>query len=129
MFILPSIVSNVCFISCVLEWTIRAIGLSNNLRASHGGILEEANILQAVVCFLLLSCASMALAASDIPKAAWSRPIGPPLENPGVTKDPALIDDGYWQGAPRRRNGGRHLLPLLSRRLLYSGVYGTPDLL
>jgi non-lysosomal glucosylceramidase len=42
----------------------------------------------------------MALAASDIPKAAWSRPIGLPLENPGVTKDPGMIDDGYWQGAP-----------------------------
>ncbi len=52
------------------------------------------------MCFLLLSWVSMALAASEIPKAAWSRPIGLPLENPGVTKDPGLIDDGYWQGAP-----------------------------
>src|ERR1700747_1595698 len=42
----------------------------------------------------------MALAASDIPKAAGSRFIGLPLANPGVTKDPGLIDDGYWQGAP-----------------------------
>jgi non-lysosomal glucosylceramidase len=62
--------------------------------------LKKQALLQAVVCFLLLSWASMALAASDIPKAAWSRPIGLPLENPGVTKDPGLIDDGYWQGAP-----------------------------
>jgi hypothetical protein len=62
--------------------------------------LKKQILLQAVVCFLLFSCASMALAASDIPKATWSRPIGLPLENPGVTKDPGLIDDGYWQGAP-----------------------------
>jgi len=42
-------------------------------------------------------------AGDDIPKAAWKRPIGAPLEHPG-TKKPALdgghIDDGYWQGAP-----------------------------
>lgn len=42
-------------------------------------------------------------AGNDIPKAAWKRPIGTPLEHPG-TKKPALdsghIDDGYWQGAP-----------------------------
>jgi non-lysosomal glucosylceramidase len=62
--------------------------------------LKKQTLLRAVVCFLLFSCASMALAASDIPKAAWSRPIGLPLESPGVTKDPGLIDDGYWQGAP-----------------------------
>jgi non-lysosomal glucosylceramidase len=55
---------------------------------------------QAMVCFLFVLWASAALAASDIPKAAWSRPIGLPLENPGVTKDPGMIDDGYWQGAP-----------------------------
>src|SRR5215831_16698930 len=39
----------------------------------------------------------------DIPKAAWKRPLGAPLDHPG-TKKPALdgghIDDGYWQGAP-----------------------------
>src|SRR5438128_11177142 len=37
-----------------------------------------------------------------IPGAAWRRPIGQPLENPGGRK-PAIegmIDDGYWQGAP-----------------------------
>ncbi len=41
--------------------------------------------------------------AQEIPKAAWSRPIGLPLANAG-TKKPALpadhIDDGFWQGAP-----------------------------
>jgi len=53
--------------------------------------------------FFLLTTASAARAGDDIPKAAWKRPIGAPLEHPG-TKKPALdaghIDDGYWQGAP-----------------------------
>src|SRR5882672_4756511 len=44
-----------------------------------------------------------ARANDEIPKAAWKRPIGKPLENAG-TKKPALdgghIDDGFWQGAP-----------------------------
>ena len=42
-------------------------------------------------------------AGDDIPKAAWKRPLGAPLDHPGKKK-PALddghIDDGYWQGAP-----------------------------
>jgi non-lysosomal glucosylceramidase len=41
--------------------------------------------------------------SDGIPKAAWKRPIGEPLANPG-TRKPALdadhIDDGFWQGAP-----------------------------
>jgi Glycosyl-hydrolase family 116, catalytic region len=80
--------------------------------------LKKQALRQAVVSFCLFSCATVALAASDIPKAAWSRPIGLPLENSGVTKDPGLIDDGYWQGAPVGGMGGRHLLTLLSRRFL-----------
>ncbi len=55
---------------------------------------------RAVVCFFLVVWASAAFAASQIPKAAWSRPIGLPLENPGVAKNGTDIDDGYWQGAP-----------------------------
>jgi non-lysosomal glucosylceramidase len=57
-------------------------------------------------CLLLLSLfsASYLFAGDAIPKAAWKRPIGLPLENAGGRK-PALaaagmIDDGYWQGAP-----------------------------
>src|ERR1700692_2806752 len=38
--------------------------------------------------------------ADEIPKIAWKRPIGLPLENPGVRKNKTDIDDGYWQGAP-----------------------------
>jgi non-lysosomal glucosylceramidase len=55
---------------------------------------------RAVVCFFLAVWASAAFGASEIPKAAWSRPIGLPLENPGVAKNGTDIDDGYWQGAP-----------------------------
>lgn len=55
-----------------------------------------------VFVLLLLACASCAWAGDVIPKAAWKRGIGVPLENAGGKK-PALtdmIDDGYWQGAP-----------------------------
>ena len=52
---------------------------------------------------LLFLMVPLLLSADEIPKAAWKRPIGQPLENAG-TKKPALdaghIDDGYWQGAP-----------------------------
>jgi non-lysosomal glucosylceramidase len=52
---------------------------------------------------LTFSFPRFAQAGDDIPKAAWKRPIGAPLEHPG-TKKPTLdsghIDDGYWQGAP-----------------------------
>ncbi len=55
--------------------------------------------LLAAVCVFLPS----ARANDEIPKVAWKRPIGKPLENPG-TKKPSLesfhIDDGFWQGAP-----------------------------
>ena len=34
------------------------------------------------------------------PDAAWSRPIGLPLESPGIAKNGTDINDGYWQGAP-----------------------------
>jgi non-lysosomal glucosylceramidase len=45
---------------------------------------------------------SSAWAGDGIPKAAWKRAIGLPLENPGGKKPglAGMIDDGYWQGAP-----------------------------
>src|SRR6476661_11121443 len=57
-----------------------------------------------VVLASMLGGASLALAGDTIPKAAWNRGLGQPLENAGGRK-PALvstgmIDDGYWQGAP-----------------------------
>src|ERR1700747_715934 len=60
----------------------------------------------ALACLALLVVPSFrpaTYANDDVPKAAWKRPIGQPLENPG-TKKPALdaghIDNGFWQGAP-----------------------------
>ncbi|MBN1681615.1 MAG: glucosylceramidase [Anaerolineae bacterium] len=47
------------------------------------------------------AAAHIAQAGTDIPEAAWSRPIGEPFENPArenVTYD--MIDDGPYQGAP-----------------------------
>jgi non-lysosomal glucosylceramidase len=53
--------------------------------------------------FILLLLVPFARSNDDIPKAAWKRPLGAPLDNPG-TKKPTLdaghIDDGFWQGAP-----------------------------
>jgi non-lysosomal glucosylceramidase len=43
---------------------------------------------------------SFVWAGDTIPKAAWRRPLGLPLDKPGVTRVPGNIDDGYWQGAP-----------------------------
>jgi len=60
----------------------------------------------ALACALALSSVSLSsrvYANDDIPKAAWKRPIGAPLENPGTKKttlDAGHIDNGFWQGAP-----------------------------
>ncbi|HUO59792.1 MAG TPA: non-lysosomal glucosylceramidase [Candidatus Acidoferrales bacterium] len=53
------------------------------------------------VAFVFLFVGSM-LAGDNIPKAAWKRGIGVPLENAGTRKPElvTMIDDGYWQGAP-----------------------------
>src|SRR6266849_1008776 len=59
--------------------------------------------LACVLGLAFVSLVSSVQADDDIPKAAWERPIGAPLENPG-TKKPTLdavhIDNGFWQGAP-----------------------------
>lgn len=52
------------------------------------------------VLILVLATATQSSAGSDIPKAAWRRPLGLPLDKPGVTRVTGNIDDGYWQGAP-----------------------------
>ena len=52
------------------------------------------------VLTLILLVAAQAWAGDAIPKAAWRRPLGLPLDRPGVTRVPGNIDDGYWQGAP-----------------------------
>src|SRR5246127_2274291 len=59
--------------------------------------------LACVVALPFVSITSQIYANDHIPKAAWKRPIGEPLQNPG-TKKPTLdgghIDNGFWQGAP-----------------------------
>jgi non-lysosomal glucosylceramidase len=49
---------------------------------------------------LFLTIAAQSWGGNTIPKAAWRRPLGLPVEKPGVTRVPGNIDDGYWQGAP-----------------------------
>ena len=47
------------------------------------------------------SCAApLTCLGDEIPKIAWRRPLGQPLDHPGVRKNNVDIDDGYWQGAP-----------------------------
>ena len=50
----------------------------------------------------VLALVSVTFASDVIPEAAWRRPLGLPLENPGGKKPEinGMIDDGYWQGAP-----------------------------
>ena len=51
----------------------------------------------------ILLFSSVLFGQTQIPKVAWSRPLGQPLENPGHVKPElksSLTDDGYWQGAP-----------------------------
>jgi non-lysosomal glucosylceramidase len=64
--------------------------------------MRFARLLAIVLC--LVAVGPSAFAGDGIPKAAWKRGLGQPLENAGGRK-PALastgmIDDGYWQGAP-----------------------------
>jgi len=48
----------------------------------------------------VLAGAAQSWAGDVIPKAAWRRALGLPLDKPGVARVPGMIDDGYWQGAP-----------------------------
>ena len=50
----------------------------------------------------VLGLVTLAFGSDVIPEAAWRRPLGLPLENPGGKKPEIkdMIDDGYWQGAP-----------------------------
>jgi non-lysosomal glucosylceramidase len=58
-------------------------------------------LLAVVFCVVFLS--PPRVLGQQIPNAAWKRPLGEPLANPGKKKaslDADHIDDGYWQGAP-----------------------------
>ena len=62
--------------------------------------MKKKCFLCVVLFSLLLSFRSVAWGGDAIPEAAWKRPIGLPLENPGVKRVAGDIDDGYWQGVP-----------------------------
>jgi non-lysosomal glucosylceramidase len=55
---------------------------------------------QIAIPIVLLLFGPVAWGGDEIPKAAWKRPIGLPLTNPGVSKNSIDIDDGFYQGAP-----------------------------
>jgi non-lysosomal glucosylceramidase len=57
-------------------------------------------IAATVVFSLFAALCPQKMHGDEIPKIAWRRPLGQPLENPGVRKNKSDIDDGYWQGAP-----------------------------
>src|ERR1043166_9665272 len=65
--------------------------------------MRMARILAFLLLLSVVLTSLFVYAGDTIPKAAWKRGIGQPLENAGGVK-PALaggmIDDGYWQGAP-----------------------------
>jgi non-lysosomal glucosylceramidase len=61
------------------------------------------HLLVAAVVFAMLAPLAVSAQSThgdEIPKIAWRRPLGKPLDNPGVRKNKSDIDDGYWQGSP-----------------------------
>jgi hypothetical protein len=65
------------------------------------GCILNRSLVQICKCesMMVLLCAAAVGAAygqAGIPEAAWKRPLGLPLENPGKTRTPGDIDDGYW---------------------------------
>jgi non-lysosomal glucosylceramidase len=66
-------------------------------------MIPRKTIVGFTILLVLLFCSPLVKANDDIPKAAWKRPLGAMLENPGKKKaglGAEHIDDGYWQGAP-----------------------------
>ena len=65
--------------------------------------MNACNVFLRSSAFVLFLACGSALRADTIPKAAWKRSMGAPMENAG-TKKPTLdaghIDDGFWQGVP-----------------------------
>ncbi len=57
-------------------------------------------VVATVILSLFVSLYPQSMRGDEIPKIAWRRPLGKPLDNPGVRKNKSDIDDGYWQGSP-----------------------------
>lgn len=62
--------------------------------------MKKTSWSQITMLLVLLLLSPSARGGDEIPKAAWKRPIGLPLTNPGVRKNSTDIDDGFYQGAP-----------------------------
>ena len=62
--------------------------------------MKRNSLLCLVMVTITLLATSAVWAGDVIPSAAWRRPLGLPLDKPGITRVPGNIDDGYWQGAP-----------------------------
>jgi non-lysosomal glucosylceramidase len=56
--------------------------------------------MHVLICAFFLLLTFAAWGGDTIPQAAWKRPLGQPMNHPGVTRVPGDIDDGYWQGVP-----------------------------
>jgi non-lysosomal glucosylceramidase len=69
-----------------------------------GGPLKESSMhvrtLTMLAFALCIPLSAVASGGDGIPKAAWTRPLGLPLQDPGVALESGNIDDGYWQGVP-----------------------------
>ena len=81
---------------------VRNPKLNHSLERS-GGALQQLSIhvrTLTLTAFAVCLSVSAAWGGEGIPKAAWTRPLGLPLQNPGVALQPGGIDDGYWQGVP-----------------------------
>lgn len=62
--------------------------------------MKRESFWRLTILIILTVLTTAAWAGDAIPKAAWRRPLGLPLSNPGVTRVHGDIDDGFWQGAP-----------------------------
>src|SRR6266851_7669110 len=75
-------------------------GLPSLCVHNFGGLMKKHLLLLLAATSTFCTAPPRTRADDEIPKIAWRRPIGQPLEDPGVRKNKTDIDDGYWQGAP-----------------------------
>ena len=61
---------------------------------------RHAKLLPLLAFLVFLTTPARSVPGQQIPEVAWSRGIGEPLEEGGVSKVRGNIDDGYWQGLP-----------------------------
>src|SRR6266849_443637 len=75
-------------------------GLPSLCVHDFGGLMKKHLLLLLAATSTFCTAPPRTRADDEIPKIACRRPIGQPLEDPGVRKNKTDIDDGYWQGAP-----------------------------